>query len=115
MLDLFAQLFQHCWGHARSLRMDYKDLWVVFFPRCTAGLKLVGSCCIRLHTTAYTHATTPNIVGATMLGVVVPVCMQPNRNSVDASAEQPNLPQLKFRLLKFYDSSPTFGVLLSLF
>ena len=50
-----------------------------------------------------------------MLGVVVPVCMQPNRNSVDASAEQPNLPQLKFRLLKFYDSSPTFGVLLSLF
>ena len=26
--------------------MDYKDLWVVFFPRCTAGPKLVGSCCI---------------------------------------------------------------------
>ena len=21
-----AQLFQHCWGHARSLRMDHKDL-----------------------------------------------------------------------------------------
>ena len=41
MLDPFAQLFQHCWGHARSLRMDYKDLWVVFFPRCTAGPKLV--------------------------------------------------------------------------
>ena len=29
MLDPFAQLFQHCWGHARSLRMDYNDLWVV--------------------------------------------------------------------------------------
>ena len=28
MLDPFAQLFQHCWGHARSLRMVYKDLWV---------------------------------------------------------------------------------------
>ena len=77
MLDPFAQLFQHCWGHERSLRMDYKDLWVVFFPRCTAGPKLVGSCCIRLHTTANTNATTPNIVGATMLGVVAPVCTQP--------------------------------------
>ena len=73
----FAQLFQHCWGQARSLRMDYKDLWVVFFPRCTAGPKLVGSCCIRLHTTANTHATTANIVGGTMLGVVAPVCTQP--------------------------------------
>ena len=70
MLDPFAQLFQHCWGHARSLRMVCKDLWVVSFPRCTAGPKLVGSCCIRLHTTANTHATTSNIVGATMLGVV---------------------------------------------
>ena len=26
MLDPFAQLFQHCWGRARSLRMVYKDL-----------------------------------------------------------------------------------------
>ena len=77
MLDPFAQLFQHCWGHARSLRMDYKDLWVVFFPRCTAGPNPVGSCCIRLHTTANTHATTPNIVGATMSGVAAPVCTQP--------------------------------------
>ena len=78
MLDPFAQLFQHCWGHARSLCMDYKDLWVVFFPRCTAGPKLVGSCCIRLHTTANTHVTTPNIVGTTILGVVAPVYTQPN-------------------------------------
>ena len=77
MLDSFAQLFQHCWGHARSLRMVYKDLWVVSFPRCTAGPKIVGSCCIRLYTTAKTHAATPNIVGATMLGVVASVCTQP--------------------------------------
>ena len=70
MLDSFAQLFQHCWGRARSLRMVYKDLWVVSFPRCTAGPNIVRSCCIRLHTTANTHATTPNIVGATILGVV---------------------------------------------
>ena len=48
--------------------MDYKDVWVVFFPRCTAGPKLFGSCCIPLHTTANTHETTSNIVGATMLG-----------------------------------------------
>ena len=77
MLDPFAQLFQHCWGRARSLRMVYKDLWVVSFPRCTAGPKLVGRCCIRLHTTANMHATTPNIVGGTMLGVVASVCTQP--------------------------------------
>ena len=76
MLDPFAQLFQHCWGHARSLRMDYKDLWVVFFPRCTAGPNPVGSCCIRLHTTANTHATTPNIVGATMFNNVESCCVR---------------------------------------
>ena len=78
MLDPFARFFQHRRGHARSLRMDYKDLWVVFFPRCIARPKLVGSCCIRLHTTANTHATIPNSFGAIMLGVVAPVCTQPN-------------------------------------
>ena len=78
MLDPFAQLSQHCWGHASSLRMVYKDLWVVSFPRCSAGANIVGSCCIRLQTTANTHATTHNIVGATMLRVVAFVCTQPN-------------------------------------
>ena len=58
--------------------MVFKVLWVVSFPRCTAGPNIVGSCCIRLHTTVNTHATTPNIVGATMLGVVASVCTQPN-------------------------------------
>ena len=67
MLEPFAQLFQHCWGHACSLRMVYKDFWVVSFRRCTAGP-------IRLHTTANRHATTPNIVGATTLGVAASVC-----------------------------------------
>ena len=79
MLDPFAQLFQHCWGHARSLRMVYKDLWVVSFPRHTVGptnfwellnpfahhcqhgrnglnsqhcwRNNAGSCCVRLHAT----------------------------------------------------------------
>ena len=68
MLDLFAQLFQHCLGHARALHMVCKVLWVVSFPRCTAGPNIVGSCCIRLHTTAKTYTTTFNIVGATMFG-----------------------------------------------
>ena len=77
MLDPFAQLFQHCWGHARSLRMVYKDLWVVSFLRCTAAPKIVGSCCIRLQTTANTHATTPNIVAPIMLGVVASVWTKP--------------------------------------
>ena len=55
MLDLFAQLFQHSWGHARSLGMVYKDLWVVSFPRCTAGPNIVGSFLIRLQDN-YQHA-----------------------------------------------------------
>ena len=78
MLDPFAQLFHHCWGHAHSLRMVYKDLWAVSFPWCTAGPNIVGSCCICLHTTANMHATTTNIVGTTMLGVAS-VCTQPNQ------------------------------------
>ena len=65
MLDPFAQLFQHCWGHALSLRVVYKDLSVVSFPLCTAGPNIFGSCCIPRHTTTNTHATTPYIVGAT--------------------------------------------------
>ena len=77
MLDPFAQLFQHCWGHARSLRMVYKDLWVESFPRCTAGPNIVGSRCIRVGSGLQTDATTPNIVGATMLGVVTSVCTKP--------------------------------------
>ena len=77
MLDPFAQLFQHCWGHARSLCKVYKDLWVVSLPRCPAGSNIVGSCCICLHTAANTHETYPNIVGATMLEVVAFVCTQP--------------------------------------
>ena len=47
MLDLFAQLFQHCWG-PHSLQ----SLKVVSFPRCTTGPNIVGSCCIRLHSAA---------------------------------------------------------------
>ena len=78
MLDPFVQLFQHCWGHARSLCKVYKDLWVVSFPPCTVGPNIVGSSSIRLHTTANTHATTPNLVGATMLGAfVASVCTPP--------------------------------------
>ena len=40
----------------------------------------IGSCCIHLHTTANTHATTPNIVGAT-LGVVASICTQPYKEN----------------------------------
>ena len=77
MLNPFVQLFQHCWGHTCSLRMVYKDLWVVSFPRSTVGPNIVGSFCIHLHTTAIVDARTPNIAGATMLGVVTSVCTQP--------------------------------------
>ena len=67
MLDPFAQLFQHCLGHAHALHMVSKVLWVESFPQCTAGTNIVASCCIRLY-------STPNIVGQTMLGVVVFLC-----------------------------------------
>ena len=74
MLDPFAQLFQHCWGHARSLRMDYKDLWTYPTMHCRSQhcwellhpfahlcqharnnsqhcwRNNVGICCARLHT-----------------------------------------------------------------
>ena len=75
MLDPFAQLFQHCWGHARSLRMVYKDMsyilptmhcrsqhcWEFFnpfarqLPTRTQQLPTLlaqqcfASCCVRLH------------------------------------------------------------------
>ena len=70
-LDPFLQPFQHGWGHARALHMVSKVLWVVSFPRCTAGPSNVRSCCTRLQTTANTDETTPYIVSPTMLRVVV--------------------------------------------
>ena len=57
MLDPFAQPASNIVGarHAHALQrhglqsMVYKDLWVVSFPRYTAGPNIIGSCCIRLH------------------------------------------------------------------
>ena len=69
--------FQHCWGHESAFHMVYKVLRVVSFPRCTADSNIMGSCCVHLHTTANTDATTSNIVGPTMLGVVASVYMAP--------------------------------------
>ena len=74
ILDSFAQLFQHCWGHEPALHMVSKVFWVVSFPRCTAGPNIAGSCWIRLPTTTNTDATTSNIVGPTMLRVIPSVC-----------------------------------------
>ena len=54
MLDPFARLFQHYWGHARLSRMVYKDLWVVFMlgvvasvrtPQLTRTQQLAQQCC----------------------------------------------------------------------
>ena len=45
-----------------------QSLMGCILPKKQCGSKIVGSCCIRLHTTANTDATTPNIVG--LLGVV---------------------------------------------
>ena len=61
----------NCWGHARRLHMVFKVLWVVSFPRCTAGPNIVGSCYLRVHTSANTDATTPNIVDPVRLYIVL--------------------------------------------
>ena len=61
---------------------------MVSFPRCTTGLNIVVSCCIRLHTTANIHGTTLNILGATMLGVVASVCTQPYSGSYERSCSR---------------------------
>ena len=50
----------------------------------THGLQRLMGCILptmhcRPHTTTNTHATTPNIVGATTLGVVASVCMRLTR------------------------------------
>ena len=31
-----AQIFEHCWHHARALQVVQKVFWVVSFPRCAA-------------------------------------------------------------------------------
>ena len=58
-LDLFAQLFQHCFGHADALHVVCfkftKPCRPRLYPshaRCTAGPNIVWSCCIRLHITS---------------------------------------------------------------
>ena len=73
ILDPFAQLLQHCWGHPRALHMVClkftKFYRCVSFPRCTAGPNIVWSCCILLHTTAKTDTTIPNSIASVFTGL----------------------------------------------
>ena len=73
MLDPFAQLLQHCWGHPRALHMVCleftKSYRCVSFPRCTAGPNIVWSCCILLHTTAKTDTTISNSIASVFTGL----------------------------------------------
>ena len=65
---------QHCWGHARSLHMLYEDLWVV------SSTIQQQHCWELLHPFANhcQHArNNSQNCGATMLGAVASVCMQP--------------------------------------
>ena len=68
MLDPFAQLFQHCWGHSRSSCMVYKDLWVVSMlgvvayvrrPLLTRTQQLAQQCCELLR--PFAHSLTSNV------------------------------------------------------
>ena len=45
VLEPFAQLSQHCWGHTSALHMISKVLSLVSLPQCTAGPNIVENCC----------------------------------------------------------------------
>ena len=64
---------QHCWPTTPNT-VGCCMLHVACCVRMRTLLHVVGSCCIRLHTTANTDATIPNIIGPTMLGIVASVC-----------------------------------------
>ena len=69
---------QQCWIRLHSSSNIVGAAHAHYAWLCTAGSNIVGSCCIRLQTTPNMHATTPNIVGAALLGVVASVCTQPD-------------------------------------
>ena len=67
--------FQHCWDHAGTFHMPWSSKSYGLYPSHHA-LQVptllpnnVGNFCMRLQTTANTDASTPNIVGPTMLRV----------------------------------------------
>ena len=85
MLDPFEQLFKHCWDHARSLCMVYKELMGCILPTMHCRSQ---HCWELLHPFAHhcQHGRNSSqhcyIVGATMLGVVASVCMQPKAGNL---------------------------------
>ena len=52
-------------------------LWVVSFPQWTTGPNIIGSCYIRLHTTANADVTTPNICWR---NINIGSCLKPHAN-----------------------------------
>ena len=64
MEDPFEQLIQYLSGHPQALHMVSNVLWVVSFPRYTAGPKIVGSCCTPLPTLSQQLQAWPNNVGS---------------------------------------------------
>ena len=77
-----------CWIHFHSssnivgaTHVHYawftKSLWVVSFPRCTAGPNIVGSCCIRLQTTANTPQQLPTLLAQQCWELLHPFAHEP--------------------------------------
>ena len=58
-------------GPRTRITQGLQSLMGCILPRCTAGPNIVGSCCIRVHTSANTDATTPNIVDPVRLYIVL--------------------------------------------
>ena len=69
----------HYTGSPRSLQI----LMGCILPTMHYWSNILGSCCIRFHTTANTDATTSNMAASTMLGVVASVHLTLNIPNVD--------------------------------
>lgn len=84
--QLYPRAYMCVYGRYPSMLKSYG-----LYPlRCTAGPNINGSSCIRLYTqrtTANTEATTPNVVGPTMLGVLAPVCSNLKKLPVDVTSD----------------------------
>ena len=78
-LDRPSVARQNCWIrlHSSSNTVGAAHAHYAWFTKTYGFYPSHDAQHVRLHTTANTHARIPNIVGATMLGVVASVCTQP--------------------------------------
>ena len=74
-----SSLFPTLLGPRMLITHGFQRLMGCIYPTMHCRSQTCWELLHPLHTTANTHATTPNIVGAIMLVVVPPVCTQPKQ------------------------------------